>query len=72
MGKKNNVTKKVINKIAKKVNVDKVKGSKTLTVFSIVMIITSIFSIIFGYYIVSNIVSLIIWILALICCIKGW
>ena len=51
---------------------DKVKGSKTLTVFSIVMIITSIFSIIFGYYVISNIVSLIIWILVLICCIKGW
>ena len=31
---------------------DKVKGSKTLTGFSIVMIITSIFSIIFGYYVI--------------------
>ena len=51
---------------------DKVKGSKTLTVLSIVMIITSIFQIIFGYYIISNIVSLILWILTLICCIKGW
>ena len=51
---------------------DKVKGSKKLTVFSIVMIIASIFSIIFGYYVVSNIVSLIIWISVLICCIKGW
>lgn len=33
---------------------------------------TSIFSILFGYYVVSNIVNLIMWILVLICCIKGW
>lgn len=50
---------------------NKVKGSKSLTVISIVMIITSIFSILFGYYVVSNIVNLIMWILVLICCIKG-
>ena len=51
---------------------NKIKGSKALTVISIVMIITSIFSILFGYYVVSNIVNLIMWILVLICYIKGW
>ena len=46
---------------------NKIKGSKALTVISIVMIITTIFSILFGYYVVSNIVNLIMWILVLIC-----
>ena len=50
---------------------NKIKGSKALTVISIVMIITTIFSILFGYYVVSNIVNLIMWILVLICYIKG-
>lgn len=50
----------------------KIKGSKLTAVLSIVMIVSSIVSIICGYYVVSSVVNLILWILVLICSIKGW
>lgn len=50
----------------------KIKGSKLTAVLSIVMIVSSIVSIICGYYVVSSVVNLILWTLVLICSIKGW
>ncbi|MCM1083783.1 MAG: hypothetical protein NC393_10780 [Clostridium sp.] len=49
-----------------------IKGSKILFALSIVLIISSLIQAILGFYVITNIISIILWLAVLICSIKGW
>lgn len=49
-----------------------IKGSRILAILSIILIICSFVQVLAGYYVVSNIVSILLWIVVLVCSIKGW
>lgn len=49
-----------------------IKGSKVLFVISIILIISSLIQAILGYYVVYNVISIILWLAVLVCSIKGW